>query len=171
MAILTKEEFDKRNENAAKRNAENTNIAVENGLPCEIGETLEWLCNRRHWFHCLDVESVYNSESFEYGNFYHFVQKEDDEIIKLEEYFNKPVFSVSQLTIEALPTDYDWNECLDDEEKENIYDDDEEKYRLESLSKIMDFKNNINNQIEKFLADVDVQYKTHYAPTGNQRIY
>lgn len=171
MAILTKEEFDKRNENASKRNAENTNIAVENGLPREIGETLEWLCNRRHWFHCLDVESVYNSESSEYGNFYHFVQKEDDEIIKLEEYFNKPVFTVSQLTIEALPTDYDWNECLDDEEKENIYDDDEEKYRLESLSKIMDFKNNINNQIEKFLTDIDTQFKTSYAPTGQQRIY
>ena len=75
------------------------------------------------------------------------------------------------MTIEALPTDYDWNECLDDEEKENIYDDDEEKYRLESLSKIMDFKNNINNQIEKFLTDIDAQFKTSYAPTGQQRIY
>lgn len=171
MAILTKEEFDKRRENAAKRNAENTNIAVENGLPREIGETLEWLCNRRHWLHCVAAESVYNSESSDYDEFYHFVQKEYDEIITLEEYFKKPVFTVSQLTIEALPTDYDWSQCLDDEEKENIYDDDEEKYRLESLSKIMDFKNNVNNQIEKFLADIDAQYKTHYAPTGNQRIY
>ena len=171
MAILTKEQYEKRRENASKRNAENTNIAVENGLPREIGELLEWLCNRRHWFHCVDAESVYNSESCDYGEFYHFVQKEDDEIIKLEEYFNKPVFTVSQLTIEALPTDYDWNECLDDEEKENIYDDDEEKYRLESLSKIMDFKNNINNQIEKFLTDIDAQFKTSYAPTGQQRIY
>lgn len=171
MAILTKEQFAKRRENAARRNAENTEKAIINGLPREIGETIEWLCNRRHWFHCLDVESVYNSESTEYGNFYHFLQKEDDEIIKLEEYFQKPVFIVSQLTIEALPTDYDWSQCLDDEEKENIYNDNEEEYRLESLNKIMDFKNNINNQIEKFLNDIDAQYKTHYAPTGNQRIY
>ena len=171
MAILTKEQFAKRRENASKRNAENTEKAVENGLPREIGETLEWLCNRRHWLHCVDAESVYNSESSDYGEFYRFVQKEDDEIITLEQYFKKQVFIVSQLTIEALPTDFDWTECLDDEEKENIYDNDEEKYRLESLSKIMDFKNDINNQIEKFLNDIDAQYKTHYAPTGNQRIY
>ena len=73
MAILTKEDYSKRNENASKRNAANTETAVANGLPREIGENIEWLCNRRHWFHCLDIESVYNSESFEYGNFYHFV--------------------------------------------------------------------------------------------------
>lgn len=170
MAILTKEQFEKRNENAAKRNAENTNIAVENGLPREIGESLEWLCNRRHWFHSLAAEHGFNSEGTEFDAFYDFLRQNDENFKTLRDFFHTNIFEMDELAIDMLPCDADWFDVFDQKDKE-YHNNDFNNFKQFTCEQISEIKERINGEIEKFLQSVDDKYNTHYKPTGNQRIY
>ena len=69
-----------------------------------------------------------------------------------------------------VPSRQDWDYAIADEEKEK-YNNDYNKFVDDIENDLMNLRNKINNQIESFLNYIDAKYKTHFARTGNQRIY
>ena len=150
MAILTKEQYDKRTENAIIRQENNKQVTT---LTEEQHELIAEVCNMRHKIHSSDKE-LYNMESL----FSEEASKWIDEInSKLKEVNLSKIENIPR--IEDIPTA---NDVYD-----GLIDEDEEEDNVEEFFKIM---NILNNSIEKWLSNIDFEHGTKYCPTGAHRI-
>lgn len=163
MAYLNKEQYAYRAESAAKRNAENEAIAVENGMSEKDAELVSELCSVRHEFHCSldgfakgddnsmlmnrirDIEGRIDHSELPSLNIVSFLEDIDDMDGLIYEYGDD------------VPEDHDSDEFHE------WYDD--------NYQRIYGELSDINNEIEQYLIDIDKKYKTSFAPTGALRIY
>lgn len=149
MAYLTKEQYRRRNENAANRmikNAENTSLTEEQHY------AISNLCTARHELHSNKRHAI------------------------IEDYkgLKRAIVSANRAILESgiepmnfVPTDS--SDYIDiDSLNELDYEEEEYNSEYERISGELEL---LNNKIEKYLFEIDSKYNTNYAPTGAQRIF
>lgn len=160
-----------------KRNRENEEIGLENGLTENQIEAIEDICRLRHEMHCTNASSVVSQNDN--------IDKCLREINELIEENDLPEIDVDEYTYaEDWLTDFDWNE-LDDETRPQYYeqakkkigsDNEDDLYNLayalffdDAVFVCADIIGKINDRIEHWLKNIDEKYGTKYEPTGSQR--
>ena len=157
MAYLNKEVYERKEAYTNKRmlqNAENENLSSEQH------EVLAWLCSKRHEVHT-------NQEDFFYS-----------ESPNCTEYWDLIDDGCSNGTIRDklqsvnLP-DLKWSFSIDDYMNDALcsefgYSEEEIEAELESC---IEMAGKFNNDIEKYLREIDKKYGTNYCPSGAGRLY
>lgn len=147
MGFLNKNEYSKRRENAYKRYISNSE---NDSLTSEQHEAIQHLCTARHNLHS-------NKKSVIIDDY----QGLKPDIIKANVAIKlsglTPMSFVGTDTIDYI--DIDSINELDIEEEE--YDD--------NYIRISGELEELNNKIEKYLANIDKTYNTNYCPSGKQR--
>lgn len=161
-----------------KRNRENEEIGLENGLTENQIEAIENICRLRHEIHCTDASSVVSQND----NITEYLKKINDEIREN----NLPEIDVDEYTyLDDWLDDLCWDELaeetrppyyakaqkeIDNGCKDNI---DDLAYKLffeDAVDVCGDIIEKINNKIEHWLRSIDEKYGTKYEPTGGQRL-
>lgn len=164
MAYLNKEQYAYRRESAARRNADNEVVAVEHGMTGEQAELISDLCRLRHELH-TNMDRVTRSDT--------------DLRIKAQLVAANAAIKESGLTpVPCIPTDEGDYIDIDDidllqeieEWPESGTDEWQEKWN-EEYSRIYDELEQLNSDIEHYLADIDRQYGTAWCPSGALRIF
>lgn len=162
MAHLNQKQYDYRRESAAARNLNNEEIAVEHGMSEEQAGLISKLCAIRHNFHC-NMDSLTKS-SEDNSTF--------DEIENIEDAINES--GLPQLNVASMLLDIDDLDGLIYEYGEDVPEDhDSEEFRDwydDNYARIYSELEEINKNIEKYLANIDSQYGTHWCPTGALRV-
>lgn len=162
MAHLNQKQYDYRRESAAARNLNNEEIAVEHGMSEEQAGLISKLCAIRHNFHC-NMDSLTKS-SEDNSTF--------DEIENIEDAINES--GLPQLNVASMLIDIDDLDGLIYEYGEDVPEDhDSEEYRDwydDNYARIYSELEEINKNIEKYLANIDSQYGTSWCPTGALRV-
>ena len=150
MAYLNKEQYAYRRESAARRNADNEVVAVEHGMTGEQAELISDLCRLRHELH-TNMDRVTRSDT--------------DLRIKAQLVAANAAIKESGLTpVPCIPTDEGDYIDIDDidllqeieEWPESGTDEWQEKWN-EEYSRIYDELEQLNSDIEHYLADIDRQ--------------
>lgn len=159
MGILSKRQYEYRRESAAMRDQANALIAINNGLTEAQTDLLSELCSARHEMHCnidrLVNDGTYNGIANRLLNASHGLEQLhlgcpqglDDDYIDIDD--------INVLyEVEDIPTD----------------DDEREEYLSSQRDRIYLDWHTLNNDIERYLRDIDSAYGTHYEPTGALRL-
>lgn len=149
MAHLTKEDYSKRNENAAKRMLENSK---NDSLTEKQHEAISMLCTARHELHSNKRHAI------------------------IEDYkgLKQAIVSANIAILESgiKPMDFvgtDSSDYIDiDSLNEIEYTEDEYESEYERISNELE---ELNEKIENYLSEIDSKYGTNYAPTGAQRVF
>lgn len=182
MSYLNKDAYINKQNWAHRKNAETSAEAVGSGsLTEEQTEVIERICEIRHIMHCMSEQAVFNRESADFTEFRDLFE----EISKLIEDLNLIPFST--IDIDEMPDSSDYDYCLDDEERAE-WDQKAEaankarkgvlkhtgfSFWIENSTEFTDFckmKEQINNDVERWLKAIDNMYGTDYCPTGATRI-
>ena len=164
MGYLKKEQYDYRRESAARRNAENEAVAVEHGMTEEQAGFISDLCRLRHELH-THMDAVTRSDA--------------DLRIKAKLVAANAAIKGSGLTpVPCIPTgegDYididDIDELLEIEDWPESGTDEWQKKWDEEYSRIYGELEQLNSDIEHYLADIDKQYGTAWFPSGALRVF
>ena len=163
MAYLSKEQYAYRREAAARRAADNEQIAVEHGMTEKQAELISELCRLRHELHtnmgkvaASDADLCIKSK-----------------LVKL----NAAIRESGLKPAECMPSDE--SDYIDIDDINELYEYDEwpesgtqewqDKYDDE-YARICSELEQLNGDIEKYLAEIDKQYGTSWCPTGALRI-
>lgn len=161
MAYLKQKQYDYRRESAAARNLNNEEIAVEHGMSEEQAELISRLCAIRHEFHC-NIDNIVKSAD----------NDSMSDIVEIEKSINES--GLPELDIVSMLLDIDDLDGLIYEYGEDVPEDhDSEEFRDwydDYYARIYSELEEINKNIEKYLANIDSQYGTHWCPTGQLRI-
>lgn len=163
MAYLKKEQYEYRRESAARRAADNEAIAIEHGMTEEQAELISELCRLRHELH-TNMDAVTTS----------------DADLRLK---SKLVSVSAQIVESGLPKvpclPCDESDYIDIDDIDVLYECEkwpdsgtqewQDKYD-EEYYRIYGELEQLNKDIEAYLADIDKQYGTHWCPTGALRI-
>ena len=163
MAYYTKEVYERKQRYAERKMRQNAEIE---SLTERQHDALAALCTFRHKFHSMDVSYFFNSEAPDDG----ILDMIDDECgeskinVALKEAGLEPISFPSSID---LPTDFDWFECMTEEEQAEYKDfNDFCNNCANSWSK---YKDEVNTLIEKYLEKIDQEHGTEYCPTGYGR--
>lgn len=166
MSYLTQKQYDRRRENAAKRNYRNELIASVNGMTEKEAELVTELCSVRHEMH-TNIDSLINDPS--------------NTLIE-----NKLITIYNRINATSLPKlsfgKYDRVDegYIDIENIQGLYEYDDvpeqgtqawQNWYDENYSRIADDWENLNTIIENYLKEVDKIYDTSFAPTGALRAF
>lgn len=166
MAYLKKEQYDCRRESAAKRNAENEKIAVENGMTEEQASLISDLCSLRHELH-TNMDAVAMS----------------DENLRVKQRLVKLNSRIRETGLEPMSFIPAYNEGYIDIDsicELDTYDDVEvpepgtqeyQDWYDDEYARIYEELSNLNDRIEKYLGDIDAKFGTSFRPTGALRIF
>ena len=164
MAKLNKEQYFRRNENAARRNEQNKEIAVDNGMSEDWANLINELCRVRHKLHC-NIDTLVNSS-----------EGTATEIRNSLRDINTELKEGGYKYIDSLPSnkgDYIDIDSIDDiMEIEDLPSDFDErdKYLSERYEEIYDQWSEVNSTIEAYLRSIDKKYGTSWCPTGTHRM-
>lgn len=127
----------------------------------EQAELISRLCAVRHEFHC-NIDNIVKSAD----------NDSMSDILEIEKSINEsglPKFDIVSMLLDIDDLDgliYEYGEDVpedhDSEEYRDWYDD--------NYARIYSELEEINKNIEKYLANIDSQYGTHWCPTGQLRI-
>lgn len=163
MSYLTKEQYAYRRESAARCAADNEAIAMEHGMPEKQAELISELCSMRHELH-TNMDSVTKSDAD---------IRIKSRLVKL----SSKIVAAGLPQVPCIPIaegDYididDIDELLEtDEWPESGTQEWQDKYDDE-YARIYGELEQLNKDIEAYLADIDKQYGTSWCPTGALRI-
>lgn len=162
MGYLTKQQYERRRENAVARNIKNGEVAVANGMTQEQAELISELCSMRHNLHSNIEHLVYDSS------------KELRELIEL----NIRLKDSGLEPMDFVPLDaYDEFASIDYIdvllEMEDVPEDEEgrKEWYTDKTFMIHEQWDELNRKIEAYIARIDEKYNTKYAPTGALRIF
>lgn len=163
MAYLTEDQYDRRRESAARRNAENEEILVDAGWRESDAELISRVCALRHEYHC-NIEGIAKC-----GTEGSMALRELNEL-------NDKLCENGLPTIEDLPCEedmddmdgliYHYGDAPEDHDSEEFNEWYDEEYK-----RIYDELLEGNTAVERYLKSIDEKYGTHFAPTGAQRIF
>lgn len=163
MAYLNKQQYEARERNAARRNAQNEEIGILNGMTEEQAELITDLCSLRHELHS-SIDSLIKSET-DMGA----------RLIRL----NAAILESGLDCMDFIPTDE--ADYIDIDSIEGLHeygevpvpedDDERQEWYNSNYERIYDDWENLNSQIEGYLRDIDKRYGTAFAPTGKLRIF
>lgn len=163
MAYLNKEQYAYRKESAAKRNTCNEDIAISNGMTKEQADMITRLCSLRHELHTNIDKCADSSENGILAK----IDKLNEEI-RLSG-LDGVSFSAGCGEI-AMIDDIDGLMEYADNIPEDHDGEEYEAWYNENKSRIMGELLQANDEIEKYLAEVDKTYGTSYCPTGALRM-
>jgi len=162
MAILNKDAYEGKKEWAARRMADNASKGEAKGLTKEQAEALEFLCSARHNLHSNKKSAIMNGSGL-------------DQIILA----NDKIIAAGLQVIDNVPTGYG-EACFDDIDDFDTIHETEDCPEIDAADYqdwYDDTYNRINGQlealntiIEHYLAAVDAQFGTSYAPSGATRL-
>jgi hypothetical protein len=162
MAYLNKDQYDYRRESAAKRGADSSEVAVNNGMTEEQAELIVELCSLRHEFHC-NIGRMGISDNTDIK----------DNLIRI----NGKIKESGIDYMKFIPTDKSDYIDIDTidlliEIGEDIPEDDIERgeWREKELERIYEELYVLHDKIESYIKDIDKKYNTNFAPTGALRI-
>jgi hypothetical protein len=150
MAKLTKEQYERQTENAARRYENNKTITT---LTEEQHDIISEVCNMRHEIHSSGKE-LYNMQSL-------FSNKATTWL----EGINSRLITVNFKKIENIPRAEDFPSAED--KYLGVIEEDEEEENVEKFYSIM---NELNNSFEQWLRRIDAEHGTNYCPTGAHRM-
>lgn len=164
MAYLNKEQYAYRRESAARRNADNEAVAVEHGMTEAQAGLISDLCRLRHELH-TNMDRVTRSDS--------------NLCIKAQLVAANAAIKESGLTpVPCIPTgEGDYIDIDDLDELQEIEDwpdsgtDEWQEKWDEEYSRIYDELEQLNSDIDKYLAEIDRKYGTAWCPSGALRIF
>lgn len=164
MAYLNKEQYAYRRESAARRNADNESVAVEHGMTEAQAGLISDLCRLRHELH-TNMDAVTRSDAYL--------------CIKAQLVAANTAIKESGLTpVPCIPTgegDYiDIDDLYELQEIEDWPDSGTDEWQEkwdEEYHRIYDELEQLNSDIEKYLAEIDRQYGTAWCPSGALRIF
>ena len=163
MAYLTEEQYAYRRESAARRAATNEVIAVEHGMTEQQAEMISELCSMRHELH-TNMDSVTINDSN---------LNIKSELVKLARRIDEsglpqvpciPIAEGDYIDIDDIDGLLEYDEWPEQgtQEWQDKYDDE--------YARIYGDLEQLNKDIEAYLADIDKQYGTSWCPTGALRI-
>ena len=140
------------------------NAEVET-LTEEQHDALAELASIRHKIHS-NWDSMWNAESSEYNQLWDYIDSGINDILS-EVDLPTIDFDYSE---EDIPTSFDYDLLTDEEQAE--YDYDSWLWREESgeYEIFAEYLTEVNDKIENYLADIDREHGTQYAPTGWARM-
>ena len=156
---LRQQMFDRRANAAARRANENAAIAEAAGLSEEQIEVITEVCSLRHEVHTRMADiaiSDSNTPAFNRLACTFFGMWEGDG-------------RVAEVGLPALKGVNDWE--FSSVEMEREVRDLTDAERDEVIAAACEWLEGFNTAVERWLADIDKQYGTHYCPTGAQRIW
>ena len=153
MSILSKEEWERRERNVCRRNAENKGVLEEQSIDEEVANAMATLCAFRHNLHTNGRDILWCSEHCEHR--------------ELEKDLNCGIHEM--LEEQGIENDLFWD--TDDLWSDSLTDvmDDYDISEEEAQEEISIFVERVNTEIEEFLRCFDEKHGTNYAPTGEQR--
>ena len=147
-ARIPKSEFERRNTSFHKRMSDiKQNVTSLNE---EQHNILSQIANMRHTLH-IGGKSLYITESSLYEEGFRWLENINDRLKDLK--LPKIKFKNS---LEDYPTNMDVAYGVADDEDKN-------------LTLFYEYHNQLNNDIESYLAEIDKKHKTNYCPTGEFR--
>ena len=165
MAYLTKEQYERREMNAAARTAENCETAMENGMDAKMAEAMAWLCSVRHRIHC-NINDLYNEECSGYDEMERLLCGGIQDELEAAGLKNSLNWDGEMASVPSLY-------CIDDEHGLDPLDDDYEERKdaamSEDLAELGKFGSKVNAEIEEFMREIDREYGTSFCPTGALR--
>lgn len=159
MAYLNKTQYEYRRESAAQRALENEDVAVSHGMTKEQAELISDLCALRHRLHTNIPHNIHDNteDSKELCKMVLSMDNAGLPWLSLGDYWAGDYIDIDDMNVlyetETFPEDDTERDEWIDNQKGRIYDDWEK----------------VNELIEKYLSDIDKQYKTHWCPTGYLR--
>ena len=161
MSKLTKDQYSRRNENAARRMTENTTVQT---LTTEQHALLSNICSFRHELHS-NQEDLFCCEGSNYTPFWEQISNLSDRARQLS------LNGCPCIDIESLPSDhdYDYDEFWNMEDWWT--DDEDEDCRSYALNVVLEAAQDYNKAVETFLSKIDEEHGTNYCPTGSTRIF
>ena len=163
MAYLKKEQYEYREKAAARRAADNEQIAVEHGMTEEQAELISELCRLRHELHTnMDKVTINDSYIKIKPELVDIARKIDD--AGLPQVPCIPVAEGDYIDIDDIDELFECDEWPESgtQEWQDKYDDE--------YARIYGELEQLNSDIEKYLAEIDKQYGTKWCPTGALRI-
>ena len=160
MAYYSKEIYERKQRYAERKMRQNAEVE---SLTEEQHDALATLCNFRHEFHSTNVSHFINSEATDDG----LLKMIDDECgeseinVALEKAGLEPISFPSSMD---LPTDFDWFECMSEEEKSEYKDFSD--FCNSCADKWSEYQEEVNTLIEEYLKKIDQEHGTNYCPTG-----
>lgn len=151
MAYLSKEQYDRRRDNAARRMAANAEIET---LTPEQHEFLDELCSMRHEIHCSGL-AMFCCQSSDYSRLWDYIDNGDETLNGRARALGFDLQARNDSIDVPADDDWDW-----DDEYEDID---------AAREACMQWLNEWNDEIEQFLLSVDKTYGTNYCPTGALR--
>lgn len=172
MAKLTKEQYERRKENAHYRHERNREITT---LTDEQHTGLALLCSARHEFHSTDWSDFYNDQSGGQDRAWSYIYNEAGsttytqeipgaEFMRIIDEHNLP-----ELDLSELAGDSSYHPLLSDIELGIETDMNKQEYYDYACDYYSDFKSRINRAIESYLSQIDREHGTNYCPTGAHR--
>lgn len=159
MAKLNKNEYNRRNENAARRMEANSKIKTLNK---DQHNALANLCKARHELHS-NIENVIKSDLLDYKQ----------NIVYANVLINES--GIESMNFVGTDTsdyiDIDSVEEAKEFDEVDIDDEDYQEWYDYTYNRIYQELENFNKNIEDYLKKIDEKYLTNYAPTGAQRIF
>ena len=167
MSILSKDAYYNRQQYANKKNMQNSEIAIENGMTEEQAEVITDLCRIRHYLHC-NSDKLFHSYGSEYWTIIDYIDGGISDILKGVKLPNKGM----SWNYENLLQEHDYDDDITEEdyEDERDYEDARTKAYQEAYKACHDFMVKVNKDIELYLRNIDKQYKTKFEPTGSTRL-
>lgn len=163
MAYLKKEQYAYRRESAARRAAANEEIATQNGMTQEQAELISELCRLRHELHTnMDKVTINDSDIKIKPQLVELARKIDN--AGLPQIPCIPIAEGDYIDIDDIDELIECEQWPDSctQEWQDKYD--------EEYHRIYGELEQLNKDIEAYLADIDKQYKTSWCPTGALRI-
>lgn len=160
MAYLNKQQYEYRRESAAARNLNNEDIAVQKGMTSDQASLISKLCAIRHEFHC-NIDNIVKSAD----------NDSMSDIVEIEKSINES--GLPELDIVSMLLDIDDLDGLVYEYGDDVPDHDSQEFQdwyYDNYARISSELEEVNKSIEKYLANIDNQYGTHWCPTGQLRI-
>ena len=163
MAKLKKEQYAYRRESAARRAYKNEDIAVEYGMTEEQAALISELCSLRHELHThMDAVTKNDHDLSIKGQLVKLARKIEE--VGLPQVPNIPIGECDYIDIDDIDELFeidDWPESGTQEWQDKY---DNEYFRIYNELE------ELNKDIEKYLAEIDKQYGTSWCPTGALRV-
>lgn len=164
MAKLNKEQYYRRAINAERRNANNEEIAISNGMPEHWAELVTELCRVRHEMHC-NIDNLVKSSELDAMDIRQSIVEVNSELRESGyDYIDSLPSSVGDyIEIESI-------DFIEDTEDLPSDDDEREEYISAKYEELYDQWEDVNEQIEAYLLSIDKEYGTSWCPSGIQRM-
>lgn len=169
MAHLNSKQYDYRRESAAARNFNNEKNAVNNGMTEEQAELISELASLRHEMHCninnLVNDGTYNKIGENLALTNERIKKSGlPPVCGLNDVADVIAEDMASIDIDDINLLYELGQIPDDS-------DERDKKIEEESGRISDEWYQLNQDIEKYLSEIDGKYGTCWCPTGALRNY